>query len=932
MFVVSGQNSPLVELYDADTFDRIGGIQLPGAQYADVLACSQNSNDPFVYYSTEDSTRDMVNRGRAGRINIVTQTHDSQIDDPKFLVSDMLVSPDGTQLYGFKSAGQSFVTTYTSQDGVGHLTNTELRMDTGGGCQMALHPRHALACVGYSFVEPDLKYALGSVVPISSQKSGLPPNNVPIPLAFFSDLPLCLAIDAKASTVSLVSSNSFKSLAEIPLPGDWKQNEFSTKAIQDIRWRRETAEGLITFFLWAQADNQRQRAIMVTNDYVVIVPTADNVIPTEPLLTMTSPLPDFVSVGKPNMIELGCSIEGATFEFVPGPESRFGQYTDQHPLPGDVPPESTRYSRLNLQAAVNSNQTAILVETIDPVKGRELPFRIRIDDEVLTVTKAEDFSDSLTVDRADGQPHNVTAQIEIIEESTTQVLSDLPSVQGNTLTWTPSAAQLGNQLVILKIRLGDVSREICWRVRVDQHMTTIEPLPFVVDGIESYSESSAIVWGGQATPDNARRADTIGVFDFNEGRLTRSEKLTSLVLSVAAHGDRIYAAIEDLPEKPGYSQILVLESGTLKTVRTIETTSGCKSLTVVGGKYLIGTDGSGIPETQLSLPDFKPLSAEERTSDPLTGRVGDGWSWNGAIWDSRMKKARLLMIPRAATLELLDSLDGMTDPLGGQIERKVGGPFVYSWIPRQRYRGDKLPSVETTIPDYPGGFTIEPKNLCFYSWSKSWVERSGDAPRILVSKVVPLEGSVGMLNAPSIAQHRVEVCTDRVLVSTGPGIFSFPLTDFLPKEETPWFRFLEEQDSISLNISKPSKISYSAPGAAEYQLQFFLSPSMYGDTPPLYSLKSANGSFTLSWAPADQIIAAASDVCGLQFAGSNYIGKIDETIKKYNAEYKLLTGKALSGVPVPIYASVNAVHQDGKQKAGMLHCYIFEVPKSMLLH
>lgn len=451
VFVVSGDGSPALDCFDSTTFEKVGRIELPKTAYADYLACSANPEDPFVYYST-DNLKTTVGRGHysVGRANIALMQFESQANRLRYLVADFVLSADGGVLSARTPQGGNFFTRYVARG-----TEAELHQIAYQEAHpYVAHTDRQAVCAGSKILSPSFTHVLGSVLPERSKTEDYQTE----PSAFFRDRPVCFGISATVERLFFASSNNWKVIQEIPLSkGIYKKGRRSS---DDIRFRMNVTSDMSSPMLWAHADDARGLAMMVLSDRLIVAPLKSLKLPDEPSLVIQSELPTEVKVGEPIEISLTTSPSNATVFFLPGrmPVKRYFSATLGSPQP-------KKKSGLKLQAMVTSGQDGIFVSDVSPAKQRELPFRIKIDNEVMLVTGVDDFKDRLQLQRTDPSQHSVVATIEFLDGDD-EALPAMPEVVNGVLKWTASPELVGPQVALFEIQSGTFHRKWAWEFTV----------------------------------------------------------------------------------------------------------------------------------------------------------------------------------------------------------------------------------------------------------------------------------------------------------------------------------------------------------------------------------------------------------------------------------------------------------------------------------
>lgn len=132
-----------------------------------------------------------------------------------------------------------------------------------------------------------------------------------------------------------------------------------------------------------------------------------------------------------------------------------------------IPPKP-KGKTLTLAAAVNSQQTIIFVNDLGPLSDEELPLDIQIGDEKMVIESVDDFKTALNVKRTEPASHSVTSEVLVLNEAALAepVAPNLPTVEGRTFSWTPTADQVGKHIIRMRARVGKLTHEWFWEITV----------------------------------------------------------------------------------------------------------------------------------------------------------------------------------------------------------------------------------------------------------------------------------------------------------------------------------------------------------------------------------------------------------------------------------------------------------------------------------
>jgi len=601
------------------------------------------------------------------------------------------------------------------------------------------------------------------------------------------------------------------------------------------------------------------------------------------------------------------------------------------------PPASVKPlgKRIVLAAAINNQQEIIFVNKLDSIAGEKLPATIQNGDEQMTLTGVDDFKSALLVKRTEPVSHSVSSEAWLLERQTEQGPTadpvNLPKVADGTLHWTPSPSQLGKQTIRFRATVGNVSREWFWEVNVERG---IAELPFQVVGIEPDPASTrAVIWGQSVLPyvnptstkPVAPISYYLGIYDHKEKKLVKHVQVPKPIMAAVLDKTGVYVSLvafdmvpkadrqaerarEHATRQITPTQIVRFDPETLEVAAQVAVPRHCKKLQVIGGKYLAAFERWRGDTLRFNISDLTAIEPPLLDYEyPTAGRLRDGWLWDGVVWNHDMTEPQLLLFPVHFELPRPHARSEMIAAAGGTIHQHNQGPFTCTWCPINA----KLEG-QYELTDFPAGLSCTGGMLHAFSWAAPSQQTVGATAKPTSVKLLDLNSVVIQ------GDRRTQMQRAGGYVSEANGIvhtallgklYQLPLTQLVRQEET--FRIVERQDQFVLDPSKPITLSYSAPGASNYELQVWRQRPSFHDDEPALTAKSTDGRFKLA--------AGAITVSP---------GKYDaDYLKRIKAPFKRLTGRNPRSGLEPIYVSVIAQHQDGQQKAGLSHCYLVEVRK-----
>jgi hypothetical protein len=591
---------------------------------------------------------------------------------------------------------------------------------------------------------------------------------------------------------------------------------------------------------------------------------------------------------------------------------------------------------LPLAAAISEQQSVVILRDLDAVAGLPLPLEIQIGEEKMLVTAVDDFRSMLTVQRTEPASHSVTSEAFLLSKTEidagdtgAESRPNLPTVSGRTFRWTPGFDQLGTHNIRMRARLGDLTHEWFWTVTVER---SASELPFQVVGIEPIAGPNyAVVWGQAALPagSTGSRAGSsqeagpyfVGIYSTATQQLTRHAEVPAPVLAAALHETGVYAVV-------GPKRLVRLDVRTLQVVNEVELDTDCNRLQIIAGRFLAAFEPSGRGSVRFAIPDLTPVEPGPiEYGHPVEGRLRDGWVWEGIVWDDQLKQPQLMLFP--VPFESPRRLQGRSEPqviaaLGGVILLRTQGCYACTWCPLNQPLGGHY-----RVTSVPAALSVTNGQLEFYSWAAPSRPRVGRDPVPTSSlKLVEMSRSaVAGRPRPVPPPAYVSEANGQVHVALLGRVYTVPLDRLAQEEDS--FRFVERQDRFVLEAGRPAKLSYAAPGAARYHLQLWRQRPSFHDEAPTVAAESTDGTFELSLDEVDYYALSALEMAGADASRQTpqeVMRQIQEYLDGIEPAYRRLTGTKPRGVPVPIYISVVADHQDGQQKAGLAHSYLVEVP------
>ena len=576
-----------------------------------------------------------------------------------------------------------------------------------------------------------------------------------------------------------------------------------------------------------------------------------------------------------------------------------------------------------LNASVNSNQTGIILSdrNFDSLKKRVFPYPVQLGSERMLVLAADDFRKVLKVQRTLELEHNVSEPFVILDENANK---DLPSVANGVLKWTPSVTSVGKQNVRLRATRDGVSTEWIWPVEVLSPFSKVD-LPFYVEGINpDFDSKFAVVWG---RPHRLDRNDTnegkssnsvsiLGVYDLEKQSLIKQTKVPFNIASAALHKTGIYASSSERLDGKLNDKIRRYDVKSLEVLGEL-IHGNVERITLIGDQHLLAGSLVKIPEMKISMGPNKCS---------VHGRLKDGWLLNGVVWDQAQKKQKLLLFP----FKLQTTPDKLPTK-EGWVTVQANGPYVGLWWSA---RGLQEPKA----------FQMRDRSTTLLTTELALYVKNSNSLGVIEPKanqtIVPYESNANeKQNEPTyierFSSNGIAEGSQHIFIAVKGSIHAI-LKGHLPKPTTP-FHFEEQQDKFVLEAGKPSRLRYFAPGAARYSLKMWFGLKYdpaefltFDDISKMtvVKLESLDGNFELNLNAEEVAIRALkqAEIEVREGTSQDRQRKIIDYIKEHSDDIKEMTGNAPRSIPIVATVLVEAEHENGFDRAGMIHSYLVEPP------
>ncbi|MEZ6123714.1 MAG: hypothetical protein R3C49_11120 [Planctomycetaceae bacterium] len=513
------------------------------------------------------------------------------------------------------------------------------------------------------------------------------------------------------------------------------------------------------------------------------------------------------------------------------------------------------------------------------------------------------------------------------------------AVRDDAVIWTPTDQQLGAQLVKFTVKGSDgLSADLTLDFLVES-ASGID-LPFYAQKLFlSQDGRHALLWGTDAPTDLFRGLNPISVRDALS-RPDRPEAVLAVLdtaerkilcrkqwppgVGTAAIGlDTVY--ICDYPEKTGPRiqdlsyRIVELDLQSLTEIASVTEQQFPRSMTVIADRALVFADGQ-----QFSLHGLRRLS--ESASE--TGAVGDGYLYQGILWNEDLSEPRLLANPDAfCGLQVLG--DPRSPPSfrfddGSGIRRMSSGhatSVFYSAPQRGRVivSTPESDSVSHLRDDF-GSFEISTRNSIQLTLKQNETELHTKT----LDMATPYRPPVGTNRSPGpINRGLVANAAGIVVAAVDRKLYIESTKDF--RSESPRLQIAERQTSFVLAADRPTPLTYHCPGATQFELE--LGSMTGGERQPLLTETSADGSFSIKPEISDQLVILARSIAA-ESGSRDATVAVPALIQKTGGLFRQLTGRYPTGVCVPLYVIVKASSET--QQTALLHWILLEIPSDQI--
>jgi hypothetical protein len=329
--------------------------------------------------------------------------------------------------------------------------------------------------------------------------------------------------------------------------------------------------------------------------------------------------------------------------------------------------------------------------------------------------------------------------------------------------------------------------------------------------------------------------------------------------------------------------------------------------------------------------------------------VGDGWYYDGAVFDHTLSKARLLVQPLMSqyppllrvTTASVERYERYGDPRAGATVAAFGVAVQSGLLrrPGSNQHVGQLGGVDSVgLIDLPAAVSLS-------RGSRENPNQAGPRDRaelVLREMVTGTEvGHIVLFDEPpdsafqfgggGVIPGRLAAAPGVVAALVRDRVFVVPTKDLDAGKFPPPLHFEVRQSALAIDASAPAKLAHVARGG-KGPLEFTLGGEMPGLT-----LDAQSGELTFDPAPFVEKAAAPLVQQSGQFRQPDASGKQPtfaegvETYRKMMGErVERLTGRKPAGIPVLVPVSVIARDQE-QQTASLDYCVVLEVPAERVL-
>ncbi|MFN6303390.1 MAG: hypothetical protein ACK42H_14485 [Planctomycetota bacterium] len=547
---------------------------------------------------------------------------------------------------------------------------------------------------------------------------------------------------------------------------------------------------------------------------------------------------------------------------------------------------------------------------------------------------------------------------------------NLPERVDEVIRWIPDPKLIGKQDLIITGTFGQESRSWRWPVEIRPRLQE-EKFDFRITGISGSPDTNlALVWGISEIPTkspedleipraNKASRGVLAIYDVSTQKIVEKTSLPYEIDYASMHSSGIYATsrnayVYSVSGSKINGRVLRFDRQTLKRLDAVPidypigTTpyrilfQGSNQMAVIYKRTepLDGARQVQSAEFRFQIPELDILEETEPLSPPLEGLIGDCPVQYGILWDSVLTKPKLMIEP--VLFNELVSNHAASVPEGIVRTRLIGPhPTVMTSQNCSPTHTTFLPNSDTVVRATSERLVVINSDML-----NNCVEL-GPNDSVLYEEPRRKPGSNNTHNPPPLTIDDVvqsvetEAVCGSFVYATGHGkLYRVPI-DALPRDPKP-FSIEATQDHFVVEAGKKIQFRYNAPGASKYRLQIHLNAdtaslmqekSTGPDSPSkCITLESTDGSFEHTFDPEEVTVAILDGLKrSMKSTDRADLTQLLKPMQKFESAYKALTKRNPNTIPAVATFVLVATHQDGNQKAALMHGLLVEIPFQEIL-
>jgi hypothetical protein len=545
-----------------------------------------------------------------------------------------------------------------------------------------------------------------------------------------------------------------------------------------------------------------------------------------------------------------------------------------------------------------------------------------------------------------------------------------PERVDEVIRWIPDPKLIGKQDLIITGTFGQESRNWRWPVEIRPRLQE-QKFDFRVSGISGSPDTNlALVWGISEIPTtppedpeipraNKGNRGVLAIYDVSTQEIVEKTSLPYEIDYASMHSTGIYATsrnayVYSFSGSKIYGRVLRFDRKTLKRLDAVPidypigTTpyrilfQGSNQMAIIYKRTepLDSARQVLAAEFRFQIPELEILEETEPLSPPLEGLIGDCPVQYGILWDSELTKPKLMIEP--VLFNELVANHAASVPEGIIRTCLIGShPTVMTSKDRSTTHTTFLPNSDTVVRA-----TSDRLVIINNSTLNNCVEL-GPNDSVLYEEPRRKSGSKDTYRTPPmtiddmVQSVETEAVCGSFVYATGHGKLYRVAIDALPRDPKP-FSIEAAQDHFVVDAGKKIQFRYNAPGASKYRLQIHLNAdtaslmqekSTGPDSPSkCITLESTDGRFEHTFDPEEVTVAILDGLKrSMKSTDRTDLTQLLKPIQKFESAYKALTKRNPNTIPAVATFVLVATHQDGNQKAALMHGLLVEIPFQEIL-